>query len=139
MKSGNRTRIRVDDGKPRVTGNQVISPIKFEIARMFRRRQTASEARAWVILRNRGVLGLKFRRQQIIDGFIADFYCAELRIVLEIDGPVHREDPIMAYDTERSAHFERQGIQVIRIGNDRVNQAEFESILRDQLPRRVSR
>ncbi|MGH7671494.1 MAG: DUF559 domain-containing protein [Gemmatimonadales bacterium] len=38
------------------------------------------------------MLGRKFRRQPVIDGFIVDFYCAELRLVLEIDGDGHHSE-----------------------------------------------
>jgi len=59
------------------------------LARKLRREMTTSERVAWELLRNRRMLGLKFRRQQVIRGYIVDFYCAELRVALEIDGAVH--------------------------------------------------
>jgi hypothetical protein len=54
-------------------------------SRRFRRSPTESENKAWSILRDRQVLGLKFRRQHVIDGFIVDFYCAEKRLILETE------------------------------------------------------
>lgn len=62
-----------------------LDPSKLERARQLRWRQTPAERRAWQLLRNRRLLGLKFRRQHRIRGFIVDFYCHELQLVLEID------------------------------------------------------
>src|SRR5258708_36382892 len=59
---------------------------KFTQARELRRAATSTERYAWSLLRNRGVLGLKFRRQHVVHGFIVDFYCAAERLVLELDG-----------------------------------------------------
>ncbi len=59
---------------------------KLTLARTFRRAPTPAEAAAWQILRNRGLFGLKFRRQQVIAGFIVDFYCSAARLALELDG-----------------------------------------------------
>ena len=84
---------------------------KRELARRFRREATPSERKAWELLRNRRCLGLKFRRQQVIRGFVVDFYCAELRLVLEIDGAVHDRLERQIYDTERATHLERAGIR----------------------------
>jgi very-short-patch-repair endonuclease len=61
---------------------------KGDRARAFRKCPAASEACAWNILRDRGVLGLKFRRQHVIDGYVVDFFCVEHRLVLEIDGHI---------------------------------------------------
>ncbi len=47
------------------------------------------ERHAWSLLRNRRIGGLKFRRQHVIGAFIVDFYCADLRLVLELDGAPH--------------------------------------------------
>jgi very-short-patch-repair endonuclease len=59
---------------------------KLRRAQELRRRATAAEERAWRVLRNRRLHGLKFRRQHVIGGFVVDFYCAARRLVLEIDG-----------------------------------------------------
>ena len=57
---------------------------KFAQARELRRAATSVERFAWSLLRNRGVLGLKFRRQQVVHGFIVDFCCTAERLVLEL-------------------------------------------------------
>jgi very-short-patch-repair endonuclease len=58
---------------------------KFAQARELRRDATSTERYAWSLLRNRGVLGLKFRRQHVLHGFVVDFYCAAERLVLELE------------------------------------------------------
>jgi len=68
-----------------------------QLARHLRKNMTDAERRAWAILRRRGVLGFKFRRQQYVRGCIVDFYCPQLRLALEIDGGVH-DDPVQARD-----------------------------------------
>ena len=50
---------------------------------------TPSEKRLWQKLRQKQLLGFKFRRQQAIDRFIVDFYCAKARLVVEVDGGIH--------------------------------------------------
>jgi very-short-patch-repair endonuclease len=74
---------------------------KFALARELRGRATPAERHAWTLLRNRGVLGLKFRRQHVLHGFIVDFCCLEARIVLEIDGWAHQVEPRRGYDVAR--------------------------------------
>ena len=62
---------------------------KFDLARQLRREGTPMERYAWSLLRNHGVLKLKFRRQHVLHGFIVDFYCAAERLVLELEGDGH--------------------------------------------------
>lgn len=88
-------------------------------ARTLRKEQTPEEAKVWVALRNRRFCNLKFRRQHDIEGFIVDFYCHELQLVIEIDGKVH--DSQKDYDELRQAIIEDTGCRVIRISNDDVN------------------
>lgn len=61
-----------------------------EIARDLRGNQTPAEQHLWQYLSQRQRHGFKFRRQHIIDRYIVDFYCAELALVVELDGEVHR-------------------------------------------------
>ena len=102
---------------------------KIELARELRRRATPAERYAWRILRNRGVLGLKVRRQHVIRGFIVDFYCADLRCVLELHGSVHDSPAQRAYDRERDAVLSGLGLLVVRIPNAKVSKAALERIL----------
>ena len=61
----------------------------YAAARQLRKQRTPAERYAWSLLRNRRMLGLKFRRQQVVHGFIVDFYCIAERIILELEGDVH--------------------------------------------------
>ncbi len=79
---------------------------------------TPQEAILWNRLKN-NYLGFKFRRQHSIKNFIADFYCPEKKLVIEIDGSQHLDN--QEYDTERTNHFECLGIKVIRFWNDEIN------------------
>jgi ribA/ribD-fused uncharacterized protein len=88
---------------------------KQEIARSSRRRSTPSEAFVWEMVRNRQLLGLKFRRQHVLGPFVADFYCPELRLVLEIDGGIHL-DPVQAEkDRLRDDWMRIRDFQVLRV------------------------
>jgi uroporphyrinogen-III synthase len=90
---------------------------KLALARQLRRESTAAERRAWALLRNRRVLGLKFRRQHVLHGFIVDFYCPALRLVLELDGNAHNGATRAGYDDARTAWLESAGYHMIRIRN----------------------
>ncbi|MCA9379005.1 endonuclease domain-containing protein [Candidatus Dojkabacteria bacterium] len=82
-------------------------------ARENRKKQTAGERKLWYLLRNRGLLGYKFRRQVPIMNYIADFYSEELKLVIEIDGASHDEAKYK-YDVKRQEDLEKLGIYVLR-------------------------
>jgi len=82
-----------------------------------RRDPTPAERKLWVGLRNHQLHGLKFRRQMSLGPFIADFYCASARLVVEIDGVSHIESRT---DERRDAWMTRRGIQVLRFSNREV-------------------
>ena len=111
-----RRNFRAEQQRPSIIRGAKVYPHKRDLARKFRRNPTASERHAWQLLRNRRCMGLKFRRQQVIRGYIVDFYCAELHLALEIDGPVHFYDELrFAYDLERLERLDELGIDVLRI------------------------
>src|SRR5438067_3713299 len=87
-----------------------------ERAKENRRTLTVSEQRLWKWLRNRSFSGYKFRRQVPIDHDVVDFYCAELKLVIEVDG--HHDFEVSDYDTERTVRLRRHGIEVVRIANE---------------------
>jgi very-short-patch-repair endonuclease len=91
-------------------------------AREMRKAPTCEEARVWKWLRDRRFGGYKFRRQRPIGTYIADFYCVELRLVIELDGRQHETNWMAPYDDERTAALERLGIEVLRIPNSLFNQ-----------------
>ena len=62
----------------------------YEYGRILRQRQTDAEEKLWQLIRNRKLSGLKFRRQHPLDKYIADFCCHEKRLVIELDGGIHK-------------------------------------------------
>ncbi len=114
---------------PPVTQCAPIDARKLALARRFRRESTPAEAVAWQLLRGRAILGLKFRRQQVIAGFVVDFYCASLRLVLELDGGVH-DDPRQAeYDILRTQILSTLAIDVVRVRNDQISEPILHELL----------
>ena len=81
-----------------------------------RAKPTSTEAALWTELRNRRLNGYRFRRQHAIGRFVVDFYCSDARLVIEVDGPIHRSR--RAEDRERDAELERRELRVIRFTND---------------------
>jgi very-short-patch-repair endonuclease len=77
-------------------------------------------------LRANRLQGLHFRRQQIIAGFIVDFYCHSAALVIELDGDIHRRQP--DYDAERDRVLATRGLRILRIPNDGVHH-DFPAIL----------
>ena len=108
--------------------------VKLAIARQFRRHPTAAERHAWSLLRRKGVLGLKFRRQHRLCGFIVDFFCPQLRLVLEIDGGSHDSPARADYDRARTERLQVHGYTVRRIRNADLDHEELERLLRPYLP-----
>ena|SRR5712691_2459833 len=103
--------------------------LKVALAKANRHDPTAAEAAAWALLRNRRCLGLKFRRQHVVRGFIVDFYCAELRLAVEVDGTVHCGRTHAEYDEARSRALAHAGIHVVRIRNEQVSDAGLVTLL----------
>ncbi|NMC79440.1 MAG: DUF559 domain-containing protein [Chloroflexi bacterium] len=91
-----------------------------------RHNPTPEEDRLWQALRNKQLTGAKFRRQHAIDRFIVDFYCAEARLVVEVDGPIHQYS--QEEDATRQEFLESQGLRVLRFSNDQINQ-DVETVL----------
>ena len=82
--------------------------------------QTEAESLLWMHLRSRRFVGFKFRRQQPINHYIADFCCLEKRLIVELDGGQHSEQ--VDYDKARTAYLAENGFRVIRFWNDQVLQ-----------------
>lgn len=91
-----------------------------ELARGLRGRQTSSEQILWDCLRNRRLAGAKFRRQRPLGRYIADFYCHEARLVIELEGIGHDEEEQRENDTVRQETIEQQGIVVLSFTNEEV-------------------
>lgn len=89
-----------------------------ERARRMRKEPTEAEARLWRYLRNRQVEGAKFRRQEQILGYYADFLCEDARLIVEADGGQHGEE----VDAERTKALEAAGYLLIRFWNNDILQ-----------------
>ena len=89
------------------------------LARQNRSNPTPAESKIWrEILRIRQFSHYKFLRQKPLGGYIVDFYCSELHLVIEIDGDSHAEH--VEYDAERTRFLNALGLQVVRYTNDEV-------------------
>lgn len=85
-------------------------------ARALRQGQTPAEDIFWELVRNRQLLGCKFRRQHQIGNYIVDFYCYEARLVIELDGPVHEGHEDL--DKRRDDYLISLGNTVLRLTNE---------------------
>jgi len=94
-------------------------------ARQMRNNPTEPEKRLWRALSNGQLDGHKFRRQQVIGRFIADFVCASARLIVEVDGETHDEDS----DRKRDAALAEMGYRVIHVTNRDV-MANMDGVLR---------
>jgi very-short-patch-repair endonuclease len=88
--------------------------------RLLRRQSTPAEKVLWHQLRDRRFHNLKFRRQHTIDKYTVDFYCEELKLIIEVDGKVHENLGQANYDHERDQFLKSLGNLVYRIDNDSV-------------------
>jgi type I site-specific restriction-modification system R (restriction) subunit len=91
-----------------------------ERARELRKHRTSAEAIAWELLRDRRFEGLKFRREHQINNYIADFFCAEHQIDIELDGEIHKSPEVMEKDAARDAMLRSLGFKVLRFPNQLV-------------------
>lgn len=103
-----------------VTYRKRANPIKLEYARRMRRQPTKSERLLWSKLKGKQI-GHKFRRQSIILGWIVDFYCPSLKLVIEVDGSIHDTKKQKAKDRQRQEAIEAKGFRFLRFTNSQVN------------------
>ena len=89
-------------------------------AREMRRNMTPEERKLWYMYLQKHPRR-RFRRQEIIEPFIADFYCAQAGLIIEIDGSQHFEENAAAYDEQRTAFFEQRSLRVLRFTNADIN------------------
>ena len=99
-----------------------------ERARTLRARQTDAERLLWSRLRDRRLVGRKFRRQHVMGDYIVDFICIESKLIVEVDGGQHGLQ--IEYDTERSRYLNRLGFTVLRYWNNDVLR-NTEAVLED--------
>ncbi|WP_413171606.1 endonuclease domain-containing protein [Anabaena azotica] len=88
------------------------------LARQMRTESTLAEKLLWQRLKNKQLLGFKFRRQQVIDRFIVDFYCHEIKLIIEVDGEIHNYTKVE--DAIRQEFLKSLGLRVLRFKNEDV-------------------
>ena len=118
-----------------IVTNQKVTKEKLQRAKELRREMTPAEKILWEELRA-NKLGVHFRRQQVIQGFIVDFYCHQAGLVIEVDGDVH--DLQKEEDERREKVLSALGLRIVRFGNDEVLRDASRSAvvgkIREQLP-----
>jgi very-short-patch-repair endonuclease len=99
---------------------QRVDPAKLARAKEMRRSPTPEEHILWQRLRTGKLDGFHFRRQQVIDGYIVDFYSHRAAVVVEVDGPIHASQ--RDYDAQRDAALGERGLRVVRISAENVRE-----------------
>ena len=94
-----------------------LDPQLLEFAKTMRSNATDAEYLMWQLLRAKRFMNLKFRRQHVIAPYIADFYCHEIGLLIELDGSQHGTDDAIEYDAERTKFLEVLGLTVVRYWN----------------------
>jgi len=99
---------------------QQVSPKKLQRSRELRGEMTPAEKILWQELRGHRLGGYHFRRQQIIAGFIVDFFCQAKDMVIEVDGEIHQSQK--EYDVERDKILAEMGLCILRFSNQDIFQ-----------------
>jgi very-short-patch-repair endonuclease len=94
----------------------------FNLCRKLHKRQTKAEEFLWTHLRGKNLNGLKFRRQHPLGRYIADFYCREARLVIELEGSIHNQKDQKEYDKIRQEILQKRDLRVLRIKNKEIEQ-----------------
>lgn len=90
-------------------------PPEVERARRLRQTQSVAEKLLWERLRRNQLNGRGFRRQAPVGKFVVDFMCHKLKLIVEVDGPVHEQQEQKLFDERRTAELEREGFVVVRV------------------------
>jgi very-short-patch-repair endonuclease len=106
------------EGTRNIVIGQNITSTKQQRAKELRQNMTSEEKILWQHLRANRLQGFHFRRQQIIDGFIVDFYCHAASLVIEVDGLIHEKQ--VEYDIERDNILSMRGLSLLRIKNEEI-------------------
>ena len=103
-------------------GDKINSPkyIK-ELSQILRKNMTDSEKMLWSKLRRKQHFGMKFRRQNPIGRYIADFYCHELKLIIEVDGKIH--DTRKEYDKNRDSFLKAGEYNFLRFNNNEIEKS----------------
>jgi very-short-patch-repair endonuclease len=96
--------------------------------RKARQRATPGAQSLWRVLRNRQVLGFKFRRQERVGNYVVDFYCHEKRLIIEFVDEQPQDSAVQAHQ-ERDAYFASAGFKVLRFTNQRFEDASAQALV----------
>ena len=97
-----------------------VPPVRRANAKRMRKTMTDAELKLWNAIRAHRLMGLGFRRQVPIAGYIVDFACPTHKLIVEVDGTQHGHDDALRYDAARTLRLERDGWTVLRFWNDEV-------------------
>ena len=100
----------------------VVVDLTLNRAKRLRRPMTPQELGLWLRGKNRQLGGFKFRRQHPLGPYILDFYCAEVRLAVEIDGQSHWSAEQEAHDARRDAYLAARGIETLRLSTESLKQ-----------------
>ncbi len=100
-----------------------------EFARQLRNHSTKSEIKLWKYLKSKQMRGYAFHRQKPLLNFIADFYCYELQLVIELDGYTHQFQETIIKDTIKEKELKKVGLSVLRFEDNEVMN-DLENVLR---------
>jgi PncC family amidohydrolase len=103
-----------------VTGDPTIYGLLKKFVTEHRSNPTEAEKFLWEILKGRKLSGYKFRRQHIIDSYIADFVCLSKKLIIEVDGLIHQLPENILSDEARTLELNNQGFEIIRFTNDQI-------------------
>jgi very-short-patch-repair endonuclease len=116
----------------KITRGQHVHPDKLSLAKRLRQEMTPAERILLKCLRRNAVDGFHFRRQQVIEGYVVDFYCDAAKLAIELDGGVHEEQ--WQYDESRDQAISSRGVRVLRISNETMLDSEAAiALIRDAL------
>lgn len=97
--------------------------------RDLRKSATPTEKKLWQVLRKK-IMGVKFKRQHSIGGYITDFYCANKKLIIELDGAVHNSEESREYDEIRDKFFKELGYSTLRFRNSEIEN-NFEEVINE--------
>ena len=88
-------------------------------AKALRNRETFAEKLLWSRLRNKQ-LGYHFRRQHPLSNYVVDFFCEQLKLVIEVDGSIHADPQVALDDQNKELSLRSEGLEIIRFTNDAI-------------------
>jgi len=106
----------------KITRVQSVKADKLSFAKRLRREMTPAERILWKALRRNALDGFHFRRQQIVEGYVVDFYCDAAKLAIELDGGIHEEQ--WKYDESRDRTISLAGVRILRVSNSAMLDSE---------------